>query len=255
MKSPVNVAARILVLFGLSCLVASGPLLNAQAVTLQPSKATTFTIAPAIDQSFVPSTIRGTVRLDGPWHFHAGDDPRWADPSFDDSSWDKVKPGSSPLEQGIDPTAGYGWYRLHLRPVPIPDSGVIALSLLVVPHTVGQLDVFVNGVEAAHTRGMTDNPALYRSPPFQTELTRAGPDGTVLIAIRSWSNFAIGDGPLDHVEVGDPNSIGERMELRPGGNGTNGSSPASSRPFSFSASQRCRQPSTWRSVITLNTSG
>ena len=27
------------------------------------------------------------ISLDGLWHFHTGDDPRWADPEFDDSAW------------------------------------------------------------------------------------------------------------------------------------------------------------------------
>ena len=30
------------------------------------------------------------VPLTGPWKFHVGDDPRWADPHFDDSQWETV---------------------------------------------------------------------------------------------------------------------------------------------------------------------
>jgi hypothetical protein len=30
---------------------------------------------------------RSSVRLDGPWRFHIGDNPRWAHARFDDSSW------------------------------------------------------------------------------------------------------------------------------------------------------------------------
>lgn len=30
------------------------------------------------------------VALDGPWKFHIGDNPQWADPNFDDSQWETV---------------------------------------------------------------------------------------------------------------------------------------------------------------------
>ncbi len=28
--------------------------------------------------------------LSGPWKHHPGDDPRWADPAFDDSAWESL---------------------------------------------------------------------------------------------------------------------------------------------------------------------
>jgi hypothetical protein len=30
---------------------------------------------------------QSVVALNGPWKFHTGDDPRWADPAFDDFEW------------------------------------------------------------------------------------------------------------------------------------------------------------------------
>lgn len=46
--------------------------------------------APAGDAP-VPITLgQSVVPLYGPWKFHIGDDPRWADPSFDDSQWETV---------------------------------------------------------------------------------------------------------------------------------------------------------------------
>ena len=52
--------------------------------------------------------IRGITILDGQWRFQAGDDLRWADPAFDDSSWPMVSLSSSLVEQGIDSYSGYG---------------------------------------------------------------------------------------------------------------------------------------------------
>jgi len=39
----------------------------------------------------VPITIgRSVVALNGPWKFHIGDGPGWADPNFDDSDWETM---------------------------------------------------------------------------------------------------------------------------------------------------------------------
>ena len=56
------------------------------------------------------------MKLDGPWRFQVGDDPRWADPDFDDSTWATVTLGQSFTEQGLDSYSGYAWYRLRLQP-------------------------------------------------------------------------------------------------------------------------------------------
>jgi sigma-B regulation protein RsbU (phosphoserine phosphatase) len=169
------------------------------------------------EQVVVPSSIHGTFKLDGNWRFHAGDDPAWADPAFDDSTWDKINVTTSLPEQGVEAYSGYGWYRLRLHPVPIPDSGVLALSLLVAPNSVGQLEVLANGVELARTQGMTDvKPTMYQSRPLTVQITRAAPDGTVVIAIRTWADTTIGRGLVDHVELGDADSIGEKLSLEKG---------------------------------------
>jgi hypothetical protein len=33
---------------------------------------------------------KDTVPLQGAWQFHTGDDPTWASPEFDDSSWNSI---------------------------------------------------------------------------------------------------------------------------------------------------------------------
>ena len=55
--------------------------------------------------------------LDAPWRFHPGDDPHFADPSFDDASWPQIPPGQTVGSLGL-PTiqqGEYSWYRLHLH--------------------------------------------------------------------------------------------------------------------------------------------
>src|SRR6185369_7526265 len=103
-----------------------------------------------------------------------GDDLQWGEPGFNDSDWPTVSLGQSLAEQGIDAYTGYGWYRLKMQPEQLAQFSSLAsgqpLSLLVSSNTVGQLDVFVNGLEAGHTKGMTESPSEYQSPPFVVQL-------------------------------------------------------------------------------------
>jgi hypothetical protein len=81
-----------------------------------------------------PPTLRAAAtRLDGPWRFRVGDDPRWADPRTNDSDWETIDMtpamGSHDGDVGLpDYVAGwmahghagyrgYAWYR---RAVMVP---------------------------------------------------------------------------------------------------------------------------------------
>lgn len=67
------------------------------------------------------------VKLDGLWRFHPGDDPRWAEPGFDDSGWAAVRGDKSWGEQGYKGLSGYAWYRAR---VVVP-AGTKDLSLFI----------------------------------------------------------------------------------------------------------------------------
>ena len=156
------------------------------------------------------------MSLDGPWRFQIGDDPRWADPKFDDSAWQTVKLGQSLAEQGIDAYAGYAWYRLRVQPQQLAQfnsPGNPQLELLVTGDSIGQLAAYVNGLEAGHTRGMTDQPSMYQSPPFVVHLSAPQADGTIVVAIQTWagSGVSIGGGLLRKVELGAEDDIADRL--------------------------------------------
>ena len=163
--------------------------------------------------------VHGIVELDGPWRFQIGDDPRWADPNFDDSAWPAMTLDKSLAEQGLDSYAGYAWYRLRLQPQQLQQLGNFAgnssFDLLVTSHWIGQLGVYVNGVEAGHTRGMTESPKMYQSPPFAVHGTRTGGDGAVVVAIRSWAapGNPITQGLVAKVEAGAHDDIAEKLAI------------------------------------------
>jgi sigma-B regulation protein RsbU (phosphoserine phosphatase) len=161
--------------------------------------------------------VHSTVDLDGPWRFQTGDDPRWADPKFDDSAWPAVTLDHPLSEQGIEPYTGYAWYRLRLQPQQLSRfsnlPGNPQLDLLLTPYSVGQLTVYVNGVESGSTRGMKDSPVMYQSPPLVAFLFSQEEDGTIFLAIRSWAGpgVSIDRGLLDKAELGTDDDVEDRL--------------------------------------------
>jgi len=164
-----------------------------------------------------PDRIHGAIILDGPWRFQIGDDSRWADPSFDDSSWSPVVLSKSLADQGFEPYTGYGWYRLRVQPQQLAQFNNIVgnpqLDLLVTGDSVGQYSVYFGGVEFGHTKGMSDSPDMYQSPPLIVPLAKPAADGTIVIAIRTWAGprVSIGRGLIDKVELGAQADIAERL--------------------------------------------
>lgn len=158
--------------------------------------------------------IHNVARIDGPWRFSIGDDPRWADPAFDDSSWPTVDLSQALSDQGVESYTGYAWYRFRLQPQDLAALGAGQHpALLITGNSVGQLAVYVNGYQSGRTRGMTDRPATYQSPPFTASFLGVPTSGPVAIAIRTWAgpDVPIHRGLLTRVELGSTSDIGDRL--------------------------------------------
>jgi hypothetical protein len=178
--------------------------------------------APASATAPVPtetSAIRTVLNLNGPWRFQQGDDLEWAEPGFDDSRWQTVVLGEPLSEQGIDSYTGYGWYRMRLESQQLAQFNPAAQNgsteMLVSSDSVGQLDVFVNGAEAGHTRGMTERQAMYHSQPFVVRLSGIDAKGSAVIAIRSWAGppVTITRGLLAQVMLGTHDDLAEQLAM------------------------------------------
>ncbi len=81
--------------------------------------------------------------LSGMWKHQAGDDPRWADPAFDDTAWQSVRMP----EEARNPDLGFSWYRFRVRlPENMPNQ---PLALMVGGFGASQAyEVFWNGQRA-----------------------------------------------------------------------------------------------------------
>ena len=150
----------------------------------------------------VPVTLgQSVVALTGPWKFHIGDDPRWADPGFDDSQWEALDLTPTPqttlrgvpisglvsgwTARGHAGYAGYAWYRMRVR-----ISGAAGpLTLLAPRYFDSAFQIFVNGhlmgsfgkFDGSTPELFYENPSKFSLPPSEY-LPR--PDGTTLLAFR-----------------------------------------------------------------------
>jgi phosphoserine phosphatase RsbU/P len=64
---------------------------------------------------YVDASVAGEpVKLTALWRFHAGDDPAWAAPGFDDSQWTLTPPDKDP-QRSNPADFRYGWYRIRVK--------------------------------------------------------------------------------------------------------------------------------------------
>ncbi|WAC13398.1 sensor histidine kinase [Dyadobacter pollutisoli] len=80
--------------------------------------------------------------LDKGWRWHAGDNPEFAKPDFDDSGWESINPARDITELPQVRRAGIGWLRLHIQ----VDSAIFtqqALGMRVMQS--GASELFING--------------------------------------------------------------------------------------------------------------
>jgi signal transduction histidine kinase len=78
----------------------------------------------------------GGIELGGPWRYHAGDNPQWADPDFDDSDWREFSPDFTPDRLPPD-WEGIGWFRIDLHVGP--DMFHLPLALTVTQFAASEI--------------------------------------------------------------------------------------------------------------------
>jgi hypothetical protein len=162
--------------------------------------------------------------LVGPWKFHTGDNPAWAQPDFNDSSWapmdmtaetDPSDPSQmAPLPgwtaRGYPKYAGYAWYRLQ---VDVQSTGR-RLSLKMPDSVDDAYQVFVNGVQIGQFgkfsgRKVTAYGSLPRAFPLAKNLT----SGKMTIAIRLWMDSATPFNSPDAGGLHDPPMLGYAPDI------------------------------------------
>ena len=173
----------------------------------------------------VPVTIgRAVVPLTGPWKFHVGDDPRWADPNFDDTSWENVDltppPGAHDDDVGLSGYvpgwgarghagySGYAWYRLHLS---LNAPREMSLSLAGPPSVDNAYQIFLNGELLGGNGDFAGaTPIAYSvQPRLFSVASELGGTREAVVAFRVWmGSWSLGDPAAGGIHIAP--AIGER---------------------------------------------
>ena len=75
------------------------------------------------------------------WKYNPGDNPDWANPMFDDSSWETTSSTLNSFESPQNKFTGKGWFRLHL----VVDSTLLNKPLSFDLWLAGAAEIFLNG--------------------------------------------------------------------------------------------------------------
>ena len=81
------------------------------------------------------------VLLDKGWKFHAGDNPEWAKPEFDDSKWESIDPTQDVMDLPQVRNSEIGWFRLHVETDTFLTNEKIALMVW----QTGATAMYLNG--------------------------------------------------------------------------------------------------------------
>jgi signal transduction histidine kinase/CheY-like chemotaxis protein/HPt (histidine-containing phosphotransfer) domain-containing protein len=135
------------------------------------------------------------------WQFHAGDDPAWSDPGFDDSRWETraVPAGWNPP----GPPSDFAWYRVHARvPVAPGQDPRDARPAVSVGRVNSSYELFVGGRRLGGVGALPPAPVIDydRHRIYPLPVDAVGPDGVVVLAMRVYRSrqiqTAVG-GPVD----------------------------------------------------------
>ncbi len=63
------------------------------------------------ETTFANEKWRRVLGLDGSWKFSIGDNKKWAEPSYNDSDWERISVPAKWEDEGFNGYNGYAWYR------------------------------------------------------------------------------------------------------------------------------------------------
>jgi sigma-B regulation protein RsbU (phosphoserine phosphatase) len=114
---------------------------------------------PAVDPHHVDgSAVGGPIDLTSTWLLQQGDDPRYADPKFDDSKWLVISTGKALTSYGLK-DVNYVWYRTHVHIPPGQKNQVLMMRAF-----GGSFEMFVNGVPIGSSGAAPEGGSIVANP-------------------------------------------------------------------------------------------
>ena len=151
------------------------------------------------------------------WRFQAGDNPAWADPAFDDSSWPLLAADRSWNEQGFNDLDGIAWYRIRIKlsanlPVSIAPGNIL-----------DSYQLFADGRKIGHWGSIPGTPVPPPTHGVWSMVAQAPPHSdSLLIALRVWhrrplsKSFSLGFGGFsgDSMLIGSITAVRREVSLQ-----------------------------------------
>jgi len=154
-----------------------------------------------------PPAVRATATLlGGPWRFHTGDDPHWANANTDDRGWETIdmtaRPGSHDGDVGLPDYVGgwmahghrgyhgYAWYR---RAVAVP-AGRASWDVLGPTLVEDGYELYWNGQLLGGSGRLGPTPRLVGTRPLRFALPADAAGTRGVIAVRAYMRPRSGGG-------------------------------------------------------------
>jgi signal transduction histidine kinase len=120
------------------------------------------------------------------WRSQLGDDPAWADPDYDDSTWQTVPLTASWAEQGYTGVDGFIWFRVRasLTDMPRALAADDQLGLSIGPTRFGGYQLYAGGRLAGQSKGWSLRLPVPAPEVFQIPAEAVSNDGTLDLALR-----------------------------------------------------------------------
>ena len=93
------------------------------------------------------------IVLDKGWKFHAGDNPEWVSPGFDDTFWSVIDPTNDIHDIPNLWKTSIGWFRLRFT----IDSSLVQKQIALQVEQTGASEIFLNSVLVERFGKITDN--------------------------------------------------------------------------------------------------
>ena len=144
------------------------------------------------------------IVVDEGWRFRPGDDIRWAEPDFDDSSWPHVVVPGSWGSQGYG-AIEVGWYRLTVEPIPEALAGPDGHLGIRLGPVVSEYRLFAGGKELSSLgwAGSSSSTEFDRHRIFAIP-SGAVREGRLVLALRVVRHAVFGTSLFDSRVFGSP---------------------------------------------------
>lgn len=143
----------------------------------------------------------GSVAIAGKWQFHTGDDPAWANPSYNDSGWEQLRGDTTWGAQTHPGYTGFAWYRKR-----IDITGANSKLAILIPPVDDAYEIYWNGKKIGSYGSLPPHATWWLAGHSAVYPLGAAPV-TGVLALRVWK------APLSSVDLNTSGGLNAAPEL------------------------------------------